>query len=111
MDAKTTLSTLLTKPIWQMTGEEFLQLNELNRDGAAPDAAPAETVQYAYGITELSQAIGCCQSTIYALKKEGVLDGAIVSQVGRKIIFNIGKARALADEYQKEQRELRRVER
>ena len=42
------------------------------------------------------------------LKKEGVLDDAIVSQVGRKIIFNVGKARALADEYQRAQRESRR---
>ena len=42
------------------------------------------------------------------IKKEGVLDDAIVSQVGRKIIFNVGKARALADEYQRAQRELRR---
>ena len=42
------------------------------------------------------------------LKKEGVLDEAIVSQVGRKIILNVGKARALADEYQRTQREIRR---
>ena len=108
METKPTLSQLLAKPIWQMTGEEFLQLNELGRENAAAGEEPKEVIEYAHGITELSQKIGCYQSTIYMLKKEGVLDDAIVSQVGRKIIFNVGKARALADEYQRAQRELRR---
>lgn len=108
METKQTLSQLLAKPIWQMTGEEFLQLNELGRENAAAGEEPKEVIEYAHGITELSQKIGCCQSTIYMLKKEGVLDDAIVSQVGRKIIFNVGKARALADEYQRTQREIRR---
>ena len=31
MGTKPTLSRLLAKPIWQMTGEEFLRLNELGR--------------------------------------------------------------------------------
>ena len=108
METKPTLSQLLAKPIWQMTGEEFLQLNELGRENAAAGEEPKEVIEYAHGITELSQKIGCCQSIIYMLKKEGVLDDAIVSQVGRKIIFNVGKARALADEYQRTQRESRR---
>ncbi len=108
MQTDNILSQLLTKPIWQMTGEEFLQLSELKRNEADATGESAEHVQYAYGITELSQAIGCSQSTVYLLKKEGVLDEAIVSQVGRKIIFDVSKARLLADEYQKEQREFRR---
>ena len=82
--------------------------NSLYAENAAACEEPKEVIEYAHGITELSQKIGCCQSTIYMLKKEGVLDDAIVSQVGRKIIFNVGKARALADEYQRAQRESRR---
>ena len=39
------------------------------------------------------------------LKKEGVLDEAIVSQVGRKIILNVGKARAAARIVQQETRQ------
>ena len=35
METKPTLSQLLAKPIWQMTGEEILQLNELGRENAA----------------------------------------------------------------------------
>lgn len=111
MDSKTTITSLLAKPIWQMTGEEFLQLNGLNKEGVAQDSERKENVQYAYGISELSQKIGCCQSTVYALKKDGVLDEAIVSQIGRRIIFDVDKARALADDHQRKQREIRRENR
>lgn len=111
MDSKTTISSLLVKPIWQMTGEEFLQLNELSKGSSPQNFEQKENVQYAHGISELSQMIGCCQSTVYALKKGGVLDDAIVSQIGRRIIFDVVKARILADEYQKKQREIRRENR
>ena len=104
MQQKPTVESLLAKPIWQMTGEEFLQLNELNNSSAGSSAQSAGSVQYAHGIAELCQMIGCCQSTVYALKKEGVLDGAIVSQIGRRIIFDVDKARVLADEYQRQRR-------
>ena len=104
MQQKPTFESLLAKPIWQMTGEEFLQLNELNINSAVSTAQIAGSVQYAHGTAELSQMIGCCQSTVYALKKEGVLDDAVISQIGRRIIFNADKARALADEYQRRRR-------
>ncbi len=107
MDIKNNLASLLAKPIWQMTGEEFLQLNEQCKDRNI--STDSETkVQYAYGIADLAQAVGCCQSTIYALKKSGVLDSAIVSRIGKRIIFDVGKARTVADNYQKEQRAFRR---
>lgn len=100
-------SSLLAKPIWQMTGEEFLQLNELTRTEESSESAHA----YAYGIGELSKMIGCCQSTVYALKKQGVLDDAIVSNIGRRIIFDVETARKLADDYQRAQRLERKEER
>ena len=100
---------LLQKLIIQMTGEEFLQLTELFRNPSTNSIANSGSqATLAYGINELAKIMGCCQSTIYALKKEGVLDEAIVSQVGKRIIFDADKARMLADEYQKYQRELRR---
>ena len=95
----------MTKFLFQMTGEEFLQLNELARHDAAPAAEPQKT--YAHGIGELAGVLGCSESTIYSLKKQGALDDAIVSNIGRKILFDVGKARALADEYQKNAREER----
>ena len=95
-------STLLAKPLWQMTGEEFL---ELQRNALGVQAIEDPKTKYAYGIQELSDYIGCCQSTIYDLKKKGVLDEAIISRVGRKIVFDAEKARVLASNYQSDQRE------
>ena len=99
---------LLGKPLWQMTGEEFLQLNELTRSSSNSQQENNETKVYAHGINELASKLGCCQSTVYALKKLGILDNAIVSQIGKRIVFDVHKARELADEYQKSQREARR---
>ena len=99
---------LLEKPIWQMTGEEFLQLNELTRSSSNSQQENNETKVYAHGINELAYMLGCCQSTVYSLKKLGILDDAIVSQIGKRIIFDVHKARVLADEYQKSQRDSRK---
>lgn len=91
-----------------MTGEEFLQLNELTRNSSADSAENGNTsCMLVYGVSDLAKVIGCSQSTVYALKKLGVFDKAIVSHIGKKIVFDAEKARKLADEYQKFQRELR----
>ncbi len=105
---KTNNHPLLEKPLWQMTGEEFLQLNELTRGSLNPTTENNEPKLYAHGVNELATMLGCCQSTVYALKKIGVLDKAIVSQIGKRIIFDVHKARELADEYQKSQRDQRK---
>lgn len=99
------IQSLLKKPMWQMTGEEFLYLFKVNGENAK--AQPHEN--YAYGMRALGDAIGCSLSTIYDLKKKGVLDEAIVSFVGRKIAFDVNTARFLADKYQSEQRDLRQM--
>lgn len=98
--------SLLKKPLWQMTGEEFLMLH---RNAEEEKEENAGQKKYAYGIQQLSDYIGCCQSTVYELKKKGVLDEAIVSHVGRKIVFDAEKARVLASEYQSDQRHKKRV--
>ncbi|MCQ2115167.1 MAG: DUF3853 family protein [Bacteroidales bacterium] len=88
-----------------MTGEEFLQLNELAK--SPHDAASTNHPIYAQGVEELAEKIGCSQSTVYSLKRQGVLDDAIVSNIGRKIIFDVEKARELADAFQRSAREVR----
>ena len=98
-------SSLLSKFLCQMTGEEFLQLSELARKDAEPSSV--QPANYAYGIGELAKLIGCSQSTVYSLKRQGILDDAIVSNIGRRIIFDVEKARALADAFQKTAREER----
>ncbi len=105
---KITTNYLLEKPLWQMTGEEFLQLNELTRGSSNSTTENNEPNLYAHGVNELATMLGCCQSTVYALKKLGILDNAIVSQIGKRIVFDVRKARVLADEYQKSQRDQRK---
>lgn len=101
------IKVLLEKPIWQMTGEEFCQLSIYAAEGSSSAVVVQERTR-AVGIHDLGQAIGCCDSTVYSLKKLGVLDPAIISQIGKKIVFDIEKARNLAEEYQRDQRQARR---
>ena len=54
---------------------------------------------------ELAAYLGCCESTIYAIKKSGALDEAIISKIGHRIVFDAEKARELANEYQCQKRE------
>lgn len=93
---------LMEKPIYVMTGKEFVQLAEFALS-SKPSTAPAEPL-YVYGIQALAAYIGCCPSTIYELKKNNVLKPAIVSQVGKKIVFNAPLARDLAEEYKRRKR-------
>lgn len=95
---------LLDKPLWQMSGEEFCQLtrfaNSCDNQKSNPDTT-SEPPVYARGILELSTHLGCGQSTVYAMKKRGVLDPAIVSRIGKKIVFDVAKAKVLASEFRK----------
>lgn len=103
MEQKIEIKQLLEKPVWQMSGEEFCQLT-MYANSSCQAGGNTASKEYAYGIHELGTIIGCCDSTIYSLKKQGVLDDAIVSQIGKKIIFDVEKARRLAGEFQQRQR-------
>lgn len=99
---------LLEKPVWQMTGEEYCQLTHYALSlspNSGPSQAPAG--RKALGVHALAEELGCSESTIYALmrtsRKEdgsseggGVLKPAIVSRIGRRIVFDVDKARELA---------------
>ena len=89
-----------------MSGEEFCQLT-MYANSSCQAGGNSASKEYAYGIHELGTIIGCCDSTIYSLKKQGVLNDAIVSQIGKKIIFDVEKARRLAGEFQQRQRAVR----
>ena len=96
---------LLEKPVWQMTGQELIDLVRVS--GQYGDASSPEgdlRSARVTGVQALADHIGCCASTISMLRRNGVLDEAVVSQVGRKIVFDAEKARVLATTYQKEQR-------
>ena len=96
------IAALMAKPVWQMSGEEFVQLADYALS-SKPSGTPSEPL-YVYGIQALAAYIGCCPSTINELKKNDVLRPAIVSQVGKKIVFNAPLARDLADEYKRRKR-------
>lgn len=98
---------LMDKPVWQMSGKEFCMLTQYATDNASskPSAATAKT--RVIGIKDLASYLGCCESTIYTIKRLGILDPAIVSQIGKRIVFDAERARELADQFQKSQREQR----
>lgn len=93
---------LLQKPLWQLTGEEYVQLHAYacslrNNTEKAP-------VNKVIGVRALAEYISCCESKIYALKREGVLDSAIISRIGKNTVFDGEKARELAQAYIQESR-------
>ncbi|MBP3228107.1 MAG: DUF3853 family protein [Bacteroidaceae bacterium] len=94
------LEELMKKPLWQMTGEEFLFLQNSSRQGENYVLAPVvETPQkkYEYGIRGIAKIFGCSIPTANRIKKSGRIDAAI-TQVGRKIIVDADQALQLAQE-------------
>lgn len=51
----------------------------------------------AIGIHDLAIELGCSVSMLYVLKKNGVLNDSIISHIGKKVVFNVEKARSLAN--------------
>ena len=85
-----------TKMLVQLTVEE---LAYLIRSILAEDAPAPHNPATCSGTKELAAHLSCCESTIYALRRDGVLDDAVISQIGRRIVYNIDRARELANEY------------
>ncbi len=104
------ITSLLHKPVCMMSGEELCLLTQYAHQSTTnPEMTASEQgIANVIGVKALATYLGCSESTIYTIKKDGVLDKAIVAQIGRKIIFNAPLARELADAYQRMQRELRR---
>ncbi len=112
METINKIEGLLQKPLWQMTGEEYCQLTHYALS-FSPNAgsSQASTGQKALGIHALAVELGCSDSTVYSLmrtpRKEdasseggGILRDAIVSRIGRRIVFDVDKARELAKQSQ-----------
>ena len=94
------LEELLKKPLWQMTGEDFLYLQNSSRQGENYVSVPvAETSQkrYEYGIRGIAKIFGCSIPTANRIKKSGKINAAI-TQVGRKIIVDADHALQLAQD-------------
>ena len=90
------VASLMDKPVWQMTSREFCALAQY-ANGGQVQATPAGGRKLCTGVRALAEYLGCCEATIYILKRDGVLDDAIVSKIGKKTVFDAEKARSLAD--------------
>lgn len=87
---------LLSKPVWQMTGEEFIFLNRhALQEREMRAAQPATDKKYVYGIGGIARLFGCSIPTANRIKKSGRIDRAI-TQIGRKIIVDADMALELA---------------
>ena len=93
-----------------MSGREFCALTEYANGLGNGLGAGAERRTLANGVQALADGLGCSPSTIYALMRTvreedgsaadgGILRDAIVSRIGRKIVFDVELARACAKDY------------
>ena len=94
------LKELKQKLLWQMTGEEFLYLQENSIGNSANQ--PTSTIahdgtekRHVYGIAGIAKLFGCSMPTAHRIKKSGKIDKAI-TQIGRKIIVDAELALELA---------------
>ena len=83
----TNLHELLSKPVWQMTGEEFIFLSKHASGQTETQPQPVTDTErkYVYGILGIAKLFGCSLPTANRIKKSGKIDKAI-TQIGRKMI-------------------------
>lgn len=99
------LLELKQKPLWQMTGEEFLRMLELamtSMQGVSADILKDDesvTAEKARNLTELATKLGCGYTTISELKKKGVLDKAVSVTFGNRNVYDVSVARKLVKNY------------
>lgn len=96
------IEDLLGKMIVQLSCREFCALTRYAAEGLIPPT-PVQPIQ-AVGIHALAEALGCSVSCLYAMKAKGVLDDSVISHIGKKVVFDVNKARVLASNYQETMR-------
>ena len=91
------LQELLSKPVWQMTGEEFIFLSKhaSRQTETQPQPITDTERKYVDGILGIAKLFGCSLPTANRIKKSGKIDKAI-TQIGRKIIVDVELALELA---------------
>lgn len=92
------LNDLKSKPLWQLTGEEFLYLHDHAAHGrsvAPPNNPDPPQKRYVYGLRGLATLFGCSVPTANRIKRSGRIDRAI-TQIGRKIVVDAELALELA---------------
>ena len=94
------VNKLLKCPLWRMTGDDLVVLLPHALRNENPGSV-GQVVKVT-GIHALANHIACSDSTVYMLRREDVLDDAVISKIGKRIVFDAEKARQLAVTYKKE---------
>lgn len=95
------IEKLLQKPLWQMTGEEFVFLCQSRQYSQGTEIQPPDILmdsankEYVYGMAGIAKLFGCSIPTANRIKQSGKIDKAI-TQIGRKIIVDANLALELA---------------
>ena len=90
------IKELKQKPLWQMTGEEFLFLQNNSLQISTHTYEPIDTSKrYVYGLLGIATLFDCSLPTANRIKKSKIIDKAI-TQIGRKIIVDAELALELA---------------
>ncbi|WP_321332546.1 DUF3853 family protein [uncultured Bacteroides sp.] len=90
------IDDLKQKPLWQMTGEEFLYLQQnTEQKEVQPTIVNSTSKKHVYGIAGIARLFGCSIPTANRIKQSGKIDKAI-TQIGRKIIVDAELALELA---------------
>jgi hypothetical protein len=97
------IHTLLERRLIDLNGAQFVALQRYAVETASP-SSPAPAKEQAIGISALAEALACSVSQIYILQKEGVLEEAVISRIGRHIVFDVNKARAAANAWRENKR-------
>ena len=102
------LEELKSKPIVQLTCEEFLFVQENNRPVEKSQKDPENkntSKKYVYGIMGLAKLMDASRSKAQRTKNSGIINEAII-QNGRKIIIDSDKALKLLKEAEETQNNL-----
>ena len=95
------IDDLKDKPIWQMTGEEFLFLAnyDLNKKVEVVQKFHDTGIDsnYVYGLEGIAKLFNCSTATASRIKQSGKIDKAI-TQIGRKIVVDAKLALKLASQ-------------
>ena len=102
------ISEILECPIWQLTGEEYVALHRYAHEHVAVNSKMHHPIIRVKGVRALAEHCSCSESLVYKLLREGILDPAILSRVGKSIVFNGEVALRCASEYQEQQRASRK---
>lgn len=88
------------KPVYTLTCREFCALVQYANEKQNTNLTlpPAKAI----GIPQLADALACSPAQISIMRREGVLDSSVISRVGRKIVFNVEKARDAANSWKRE---------